>query len=96
MGNEYSKQLVEERPLWDQYVNEEWRSERCRELDRLGGANGPSSQPCTLRPPWLYHSIDFICSMQASAAPLLPEGKAFRQSFSSSRLVWHGHVNGAA
>lgn len=37
MGNEYSRELVEETPVWEVYVNGDWRSERAKELDRLGG-----------------------------------------------------------
>ena len=39
MGNSYSVALVREvpDPAWNSYCTEEWRSERARELDRLGG-----------------------------------------------------------
>ena len=37
MGQSYSTQLVEQGPPWDAYVSQGWRSDRARELDRLGG-----------------------------------------------------------
>lgn len=62
----------------------------------LGRCERSSSPSCTIVRLGFTITTASSRSMQASAARLLPGGKAFRQSFSSSRLVWHGHVKGAA
>ncbi|GLI58901.1 hypothetical protein VaNZ11_000682 [Volvox africanus] len=42
MGNNFSAAYLEETPPWEDYIAQAWRSERCRELDRLGGLNRPA------------------------------------------------------
>ncbi|GLC44162.1 hypothetical protein PLESTB_000901400 [Pleodorina starrii] len=42
MGHNFSTTYLEETPPWDDYIAQGWRSERCRELDRLGGLNRPA------------------------------------------------------
>lgn len=63
MGQEYSTQLLEPGPPWPAYVEQQWRSDRARELDRLGGGFwcSPGRRLVGMRPgaclgmrPWQY------------------------------------------
>jgi hypothetical protein len=64
MGNNVSAAYLDETPPWDDYVGLSWRSERSRELDRLGGA-------CRLSCDTMYfaHTRGSRCSLLDRSQP---------------------------